>query len=64
MRGGSLNGHHIKNRLKVFPAYAGVILTILTESSSLRRLSRVCGGDPVGLYDEDVHRKSFPRMRG
>ena len=36
----------LNNVVKVFPAYAGVILSLNKNLTILRSIPRVCGGDP------------------
>ncbi len=51
-------------RVTVFPAYAGVILTIKEACKQLGSVPRVCGGDPYLKTSQRRLIKCSPRMRG
>ncbi len=50
--------------LKLFPAYAGVILTSVAINTEITAFPRVCGGDPKVLENNLWTSPFSPRMRG
>ena len=48
----------------VFPVYAGVILTFITEPVTNFSVPRVCGGDPKTGKQKLKNWKCSPCMRG
>ena len=50
--------------VKVFPAYAGVILVTLVTLSISEGVPRVCGGDPTIDILDIIAISCSPRMRG
>ena len=51
-------------KVKVFPAYAGVILVSATVSNPSFSIPRVCGGDPRFCQYVYLYAQYSPRMRG
>ncbi len=64
MRGWSLFACHFAGQSLVFPAYAGVIPSILWLVKNKLSIPRVCGGDPIVVVDNHVMVVYSPRMRG
>ena len=48
----------------LFPAYAGVILTLSAGVNTRDAFPRVCGGDPGRGPGGYIHLRFSPRMRG
>ena len=50
--------------ISVFPAQAGVILSVANLFKKAFGLSRASGGDPKEIYAQGTEKESFPRERG
>ena len=50
--------------IRIFPAYAGVNLTMEKKEMTDQDLPRVCGGEPAIQGQMSALQKSSPRMRG
>ena len=55
---------YFRGSLSICPAYAGVILGVVTLFVFLLNLSRVCGDDPHVLEAQERLGEFVPRMRG
>ena len=64
MRGWSSECVTITYKLRILPAYAGVILLLFIIFIVFENSSRVCGGDPVIKTAFNAQFEFFPRMRG
>ena len=49
--------------VRVFPALAGVILSINPLQPFAKSFSRTCGGDPISMTDRDLDTLFFPHSR-
>ena len=64
MRGWTYQRHHWQSERRIFPAYAGVNLTMHCRKHHSEDIPRVCGGEPTFRLQRLDTRRYSPRMRG